>query len=397
MIIRRFLLWVRTASPSQRAEAVEALAHAYLHADWTGDEKREAQTALTSMLDDPSPLVRHALVKTFADSYHAPRHIIIALANDQSDISAFVLSRSPLLGDADLIDCAALGDELSQIAIAMRPSLSVQLSAALSEIGCFDALVTLARNHNAEIAAITYHRMVTRFGDNAVLREALLERDDISADVRQAITMALSKTLSDFVQNKGWMSEERCNRAILEAREKTTMLLSLADTDDVEDLVTHLRHSEQLTPALILRAVLSGNLGFTAAALSELSGASMPRVAAILHDRHGSGFKAIYQKAGLPDALKPVFEASLRALHETGLSRDKQINAQLSRTVIARVLDAYERLPAYEGTKIMALLRRFDVEAARHDAYNMVEAMADDEALAIVQYYQPHALMLEAA
>jgi uncharacterized protein (DUF2336 family) len=35
----------------------------------------------------------------------------VALANDQNDIAALVLSRSPVLSDADLVDCAALGGE----------------------------------------------------------------------------------------------------------------------------------------------------------------------------------------------------------------------------------------------------------------------------------------------
>lgn len=33
MIIRRFLLWAREAPPGHRAEAVTALANAYLHSD----------------------------------------------------------------------------------------------------------------------------------------------------------------------------------------------------------------------------------------------------------------------------------------------------------------------------------------------------------------------------
>ena len=37
MIIRQFLLWARTATPGQRAEAVGALARAYLYSDLSSD------------------------------------------------------------------------------------------------------------------------------------------------------------------------------------------------------------------------------------------------------------------------------------------------------------------------------------------------------------------------
>src|SRR5215207_4837542 len=117
MIVRQFLLWARTAPPGHRAEALSALARAYLYSDLTPDERWEAETAMTAMLDDPAPVVRRALAEAFANATEAPRHLVVALANDRSDIAALVLSRSPVLIEADLVDCAALGDELAQIAI----------------------------------------------------------------------------------------------------------------------------------------------------------------------------------------------------------------------------------------------------------------------------------------
>ena len=85
MIIRQFLLWARTAPPGQRAEAVGALARAYLYSELSPDDRWEAETAMTALLDDPSPLVRRALAEAFANAPEAPRHLVVALANDQSD------------------------------------------------------------------------------------------------------------------------------------------------------------------------------------------------------------------------------------------------------------------------------------------------------------------------
>jgi uncharacterized protein (DUF2336 family) len=79
MIIRRFLLWSRTASPGQRAEAVNALARAYLYSDMSPEDRWEAQTALTAILDDSSPLVRRAMAESFSNAAQAPRHLVIAL------------------------------------------------------------------------------------------------------------------------------------------------------------------------------------------------------------------------------------------------------------------------------------------------------------------------------
>ena len=69
MIVRNFLQWARTASAAQRAEGAGALARAYLYAEMEVAARRDAEIALMSLLDDPSPLVRRAL----ADNFAAPR------------------------------------------------------------------------------------------------------------------------------------------------------------------------------------------------------------------------------------------------------------------------------------------------------------------------------------
>src|SRR5829696_5264777 len=244
MIIRQFLLWARTAPPGQRAEAVGALAPAYLYSELSPDDRWEAETAMTALLDDPSPLVRRALAEAFANAPEAPRHLVVALANDQSDIATLILSRSPVLPDADLVDCAALGGELVQTAIALRPTVSVAVSAALAEIASAASLAALAQNAGAAIPSTALARMVERHGDRPELREALLARADLPLAIRQAIAAALSASLLRFVTGCGWLSPERTERIVREAREKTTLALSsAAERDDVSRLVLHLRRT----------------------------------------------------------------------------------------------------------------------------------------------------------
>ena len=394
MIVRRFLLWARTASTGHRAEAVGALAKAYLYGDLTPEDRWEAETALTAMLDDPSSVVRRVLAETFAASAAAPRHIVVALAGDQSDIAAIVLGRSPLLLDCDLIDCAALGDGRIQCAIAARARLPPTVAAALAEVAGSDALVVLARNPGAEIADFSLSRIVERFGEMADLREALLARTDLPVEIAQAIMAALARSLERFVTGCGWLSVERGGRVTREARERTTVALSAraGGGDGVERLVAHLRRSGQLTPALILRAVLSRELAFVEAAFADLSGFAPQRVAAVLRDRRGGAFRALYAKANLPPALRAAFEAALSAYRESG-TLEPSLGARLSRRMIERALTACEALPAEESGKLFALLRRFESEAAREEARRIADDLADEAALELVLQHAPHALL----
>ena len=393
MIVRQFLLWARTAPVGHRAEAVTALAGAYLYSDLSPDDRWEAETALTAMLDDPSPVVRRALAEALANAADAPRHLVVALANDQSDIAALVLSRSPILIEADLVDCAALGDELVQTAVALRPRVPVPLAAALAEIAPPSVLVTLVENRGAEIAPQSLARMVERHGTHAPLREALLARPDLPLELRQAIAVVLSGALAAFATGCGWLTQERAERATREAREKATLSLSgEAERESMQGLVRHLRRSAQLTPALILRAILSRRLAFAEAALADLADLPVRRVCGLMHDARGSGFAALYDRAGLPASLRPAFVAALSVLRDTARAPAATGEPHLSRQLVEGVINACARLPSEQTRSLLALLRRFEVEAAREEARNIAEALADEAALAAVLRHAPDTL-----
>ena len=173
MIVRQFLQWVRNAPPGERADATSALARAYLHSDLSPDDRAAAEGAMIMLLDDPSPLVRRALAEVFASSQKAPPVIVDALAADHPQISVPILSRSPLLLEADLIDLIATSHPEAQTAIAGRPMLQRTLAAAIAEVGCAEACLALLENSDADIAHFSIDRMVERFGHLAAIRENL--------------------------------------------------------------------------------------------------------------------------------------------------------------------------------------------------------------------------------
>ena len=84
MIARQFLLWMRTASAAQRANATHALARVYLYSELSPDDRVEVEGTLVSMLDDPSPKVRVALAQALAFSESSPPAAILGLAADQA-------------------------------------------------------------------------------------------------------------------------------------------------------------------------------------------------------------------------------------------------------------------------------------------------------------------------
>jgi uncharacterized protein (DUF2336 family) len=369
MIVRQFLQWVRRAPPGERAEATSALARAYLHSDLSPDDRAAAEGAMIMLLDDPSPLVRRALAEVFASSRKAPRVIVHALAADQPDIARPLLARSPLLLEQDLVDLIATSQPEAQMVIAGRAMLPRSLAAAIAEVGSAEACLTLVENPDADIAQFSIDRIVERFGHLAAIRESLLGRDDLPMAIRQALLSKLSQTLAGFVAGRKWMGPEHAEYAAREACEKTTVALAAEiPYEEVSALVQHLRQSGQLTAGMILRALLSGNVVLFEEALAELSGVPIERLTSYIHDRNISGFAALYTKAGLPDVAYPAFREAIAAMREGMLVGEHGGVARLKRRMVERVLEACAQERGRDLASLLALLRRFAVEAAREEA-----------------------------
>ncbi len=385
MIVRQFLHWVRTAPAAERGDATTALARAYLYSDLTPDDRAAAEGALIMLLDDPSPLVRIALAKALAFSELAPPPVILGLAADQPEVASWVLEYSRLLVDADLVDAVATGRPQVQAAIANRAGLPSAVSAAIAEVGAPEACLVLIENVQAEIAPFSLDRIVARFGHLAAVREAMLARDDLPAATRQGLVAKLSETLAGFVAAREWLEQDHARRVAKEACEKATVTLAAVSSDnEIRPLIRHLRESGQLTAGLVLRALLSGNVDMFEEALAELSGMALARVSALVHDKGIAGFRALYDKAGLPASTYPAFREAVEAMREGGFVGDAGGATRLKRRMVERVLTRCAEETLGDIEPLMTLLRRFAAEAAREEA-----RMFCDELVAS-DYIEPH-------
>jgi uncharacterized protein (DUF2336 family) len=248
-IVSRFLAFMQSAGPEERAEAASALARAYLHSDLPEPVHAEAELAMMALLDDPWPLVRRALADALGGARSAPRPLILALAADLPDVAAAVLSRSPALTDADLVDCVAIGDVVAQAAIARRPDLKPGAIAALAEIGRREAILALIGNREAALLAGTLARILARFRADAEVREALLERPSLPAALRAEIVVATASDLG--VAALRWLPRERAERVTREARDAAiSSIASSCSADERAELVRSRSADAGSAPAL---------------------------------------------------------------------------------------------------------------------------------------------------
>jgi uncharacterized protein (DUF2336 family) len=366
-IVARLLAWARHADADRRADAANALARAYLHSEFDAETRREAELGLYALLDDPSSHVRRALAEGLAGGAGAPAAMIMALAADTSDVAAVVLRRSPVLTDADLVDCAAAGDVEVQIAIAERPALSVGVSAALAEVGAREAVLALLDNLDAEIAPLSLARIAQRFLSVVEICDRLTERPDLPPNVRHELAAAAAGRLSTFVTQCGWLSPERMQRIAQESCEKAILTICDGAREGARaGLVRYLRAKGALTTALLMRSALSGDPGFNVAALAELADMPAPRVAGVMRQPKGGAFAALCTRAG----LSPISAFGLGACLAAASS---QRSTGLSLKAVERALADVGAARLQGAADLAALLRRFAAEAAREEARAFVE------------------------
>ena len=363
-LVHRYLNWLPQASGFERAEAVSALARAYLHCGLKVETRRQAEIALIAALDDADARVRRALAEAFASAREAPRAILLALLNDRSDIARAVLALSPRLTDADLVDAAAVGDVVAQTAIARRPGLSAPVAAALAEVGEPRAAMALIGNLEADIGRPALWRLFERFSGRAEMRARLIDRPGLPASLRAAIAAATSAEVADFAQSLEAVDPRRAERIARDDREQAFAAIAAdASLDDLADLVRWLRQGDHLTVGLLMRSLAGGDLGLLRQSFIEMSGVAPRRVAGLVRDPNGHGFAAIYRKAGLPAPLLPAFRI---AAHCAGQAQGRSVgvNHAMTQTMIAAIEARNDAALA----PTMAMLWRLASESAREEA-----------------------------
>jgi uncharacterized protein (DUF2336 family) len=94
-----------------------ARSHASIYTQIFPRLARRGVLAMTVLLDDSSVCVRRSLAEALCRAQDAPRGVVLALARTAGS-SRRGAQYSPVLTDADLVDCVASGEVVAQTAIA---------------------------------------------------------------------------------------------------------------------------------------------------------------------------------------------------------------------------------------------------------------------------------------
>jgi len=369
MVIEYFLDWVQSAGLSKRIDAASALVRAYLREDIDPSEREAVEAAITVLLEDPAPGVRLALAEAVGSHENVPRHVANALSADSNEIASKVLSRSPVFLDQELVYMIRTYDAHKQIAISCRPWLSQTLTRVICEEGCEEACLGILMNPASELSDENMHAIAERFGKTTEIRVILMERKNLPTQTRLLLINKLGEALNEMVSQKAWLTEARANYVVADACDKACIAYAAnAPEEEVSKVVRSLINDGRVTVAFLLRAVCMGNITLAAATFAELSNIRLERVENILGNDKQSAFKAVYDRAGLPQSAFSIFQCAISTWRKL-LRSDVNINqARMPFLVTREVLQTYIAQGDAVVDELLVLLRKLAAETARESA-----------------------------
>lgn len=352
---------IKATDDDDRAAAAHKLCRNMEKAELSEQDRAAAQKILRMLAHDAAELVRRAMAVTLKASDLIPRDVARQLAADVDSVALPIIGFSPAFDDEDLIEIVRGGSAVRQVAIAGRARVSRDVAEAVAEVGCKEAVRTLAANDNADVSERAMTQAVDRFGDAGEVVTALAYRQVLPLSITERLVALASDAVREHLVTRHAIAPETAIRLAQFARERATVDLvdQASSSADLPRFVANLNARKALTASLLLRALARGQMALFEHGLAELASTPHQRAWLMVHDAGPLGLKAIYDRAGLPPRLFHAFRAGVdtwRALQAEGADTSGEAFRQ---TMLERFLT---QRPNASREDLAYLMERLDQE-----------------------------------
>jgi uncharacterized protein (DUF2336 family) len=285
---------------------------------------------------------------------------VLKLAHDIDEVAEPVLLYSTVLSDEDLAELVLSGSPKRQRLIAGRPELGPQASGAIASTADRETVLVLVANDGAIIQPEIFETILQRYpGDEAIL-DPMAQRNDLPLRLVERIVTQVAGHLRQHLVDHYKIDPNVADVLETQARERSLVeMLDHSAEDGLDLVISQLAAKNQLTPALLLRAVCAGKIKFVERGFATLTSIKVERAARLIHDVGPLGFRALHARAGIPELYFPAFRAGLDVLRDCTRNRLKPEARELARLMMDRIAPHYSDIEADElGLLLDRLTRR---------------------------------------
>lgn len=326
-----------------RMKTISKLSEQYKTHSLSQAENKITEDIFRLLLTDSSEKIRAELANNLKDIEFLPEDICLKIVQDSSEISSSFIQDSPALSEKCLINIVKQHDESIQSALANRQNLSFRVCEALVEEAPISVLKTLVVNERADISDYAYQRLIERVGENESIQRALLMRKNIPAHILAKLVGIVPEDLKKQLLMRRDLSAPLITTLVSQEREKAILSLAQSSTEEeVRTLVIHLNGINRLTPNLILRAAVVGDMKFFEYAIALRAGIPIRNTRVLIYDSGIMGLERIYEEAKLPKEMFPAIRLAVKTYKEMINETEDGYRDHFCRRLVERLLILFD-------------------------------------------------------
>jgi uncharacterized protein (DUF2336 family) len=344
-----------------KLDVIEKVAASYIPSALSERERALAEQIFRLLVQDSALRIREALAHQLKLNPHIPKDVILRLAQDEKAVASPVLEMSLVLDEQDLLKIIQSSDEIWRyVAVAKREEVSEIVADALVNTEHPTVLYTLLDNARANFSPDAYTKLVKSASEDVMLAAKLAHRPTLPLSVVEKLMVVVSDDLAKQMEERFQIDREQSEAHVRQAREVSTLeLIALrSNIAETSQLVRQLFREERLSASLIINALCHGNTDFFELSMALLAGIPLENAQRLIADRGPLGFRALYNKSGLPTTM---FKAVRLLLDSVRLAIKEGLHpggGRFANEVIEKMLKASEADPVENLSYILALLRQ---------------------------------------
>ena len=377
VVYQRYVQLSQSRDSEERGQAAHMAAMAYLGHNGPADEQAALYAALMNFLDDSSVKVRAALAYGLLHSEHAPRPVMLALAQDAPVISRAVVQFSPVLLDADLMGIIRSGDPDMLVVMTARTSLSQRVALALARLGDPDLCLRVIERADMVLPEDDLIALAEKWGEDARVRGALLKRRDLPGIARLHLVGCVREALAGLRIVKGSVQPRRLERLLRDSCDNATTAIGEREAGrGARGYVAAMTESERINARLMLHAMVHGHVLFFADALAQLCGTPRAKVFTILDGGSRAALHALFTRCGFTPAVRNLLARMVGHARQADLADDMAARHYVVSLLIEELIaeHAGELPPSLD--EAFAYLNEQNIALARSAARGVMPAFA---------------------
>ncbi|HWT96535.1 MAG TPA: DUF2336 domain-containing protein [Terriglobales bacterium] len=302
---------------------------------------------LKKLIQDVARPIRKSLAAKLAKSHNAPREVVEILANDDFDIASPILLKSDLLSDDALIETIHYRTQAHRLAIAMRRSVSFQVSDALVATNATDVIRTLLQNHGAQISQSTMAYLVEQSRTVDEFQEPLLRRNDLEAALAKRMYAWVSAALRQFILENFHVDEIDIDLAVGKTVDTVIEDNEAQSEEDTaaSNLAHELTRQNKVNANLLLQTLRQGEIALFEALLASMARIKISSVRKLIYDEGAEGLVIVARSADIDRTSFTSIFLLLQRVHPKELAKDAY--------AMKRALDLFDRLKADTAAKVV--------------------------------------------